>query len=585
MRKLFTLFLGLMFVSGVFAQKPEGIFKKASVAPVLDGQIDEVWSEANEYFIDKNFQAEVPTLPTVNPQTETSWRGLWTDEGVYVLLKVMDDAYYPNYVAGGGNDYEYDKTEIYFDVNSYDLQDGLGCQSGAAGNKGHYQFAPSFTATNTTGEVVEVDGYKYAILVEEPNYVQEYFVPFSKFVQKEGMGIDMPGNIGFDVTIIDREVGDAARKRSVWSNVGAINEAWANMDDCGIITFDGVGDVVDVSSISLAGGSITEDNATFQVVATILPENASNKNLKWSIAPKEGSTGRASISSTGVVTPIMDGVVVVTAMAMDASYEEATCEIVISGQKVTMDEVNLIKNGNFDLFNETTFAPTEWGNWVDGDTYGTAPVVTEGVAVLNSTGAHASENWHYQFNQSNLTAFPDIPYIVKFVAWADNERNICFDFEDTSANNYNRYGVSSDPESNGRSEWTFPVTTEPKWYTFHVTFDQMVETTVQKIQYMISQATGTVYLDSVSLISEADMGLVPVIQNKAETFNIYPNPVDTKLHVTLPSAGEKVAIFNSLGIKLEEVVVPGTHHVFDVSRYSRGLYFVKSKDTVVKFVK
>jgi hypothetical protein len=357
------------------------------------------------------------------------------------------------------------------------------------------------------------------------------------------------------------------------------------MDDAGWITFEGAESNTLIESITLTGGAVTEDNGTFQVVATILPAAATVKTLKWTVATKEGSTGRASVSNAGVVTGIMDGVVVVTAAAQDGSYVDATCEVTISGQKVTVDEINIIKNGNFDLFDEVTLAPTSWGNWVDGATYGTVPVVNDGVAVLNSAGAHASENWHYQFNQSNLAGIPDIPYIIKFVAWADNDRNICFDFEDTSGNNYNRYGVSSDPESNGRSEWTFPITTDPTWYTFHVTFDQIKSNSVQKIQYMISQATGTVYLDSVSVVSEADMGLVPVLQNKAETFNVYPNPVDTKLHVTLSSAGERVAIFNSLGVKLEEVVVPGTHHVFDVSRYSRGLYFVKARDAVVKFVK
>ena len=581
MRKLFTLFLGILLVGGVFAQRPEGVIVKATTAPVIDGVVDEVWATANVYNIDKNFRTE---LPSVGNPGETTWKALWDDDGIYLVLQVTDDAFYPNYaVTPAGNDWEYDKPEIYFDCN-FILEDGLG---GGQDGQGHYQWAPGFKADILEG-ALQTDantGIKHAFKVEDPNYVAEYFFPWDYLKDKDGVGFDKTGVMGFDVTIIDRDPGDAARKRSVWANMGALDESWANMDDAGRITFEGAESNTLIESITLQGGAITENNGTFQVVATILPADATVKTLKWTVATKEGSTGRASVSNTGVVTGIMDGVVVVTAAAQDGSYEDATCEIVISGQKVTVDEINIVKNGNFDLFDEVTFAPTSWGNWVDGETYGTVPVVTDGVAVLNSTGAHASENWHYQFNQSNLPGIPDIPYIIKFKAWADNDRNICFDFEDTSGNNYNRYGVSSDPESNGRSEWTFPITTDPTWYTFHVTFDQIVATTVQKIQFMISQATGTVYLDSVSVVSEADMGLVPVLQNKAETFQVYPNPVDTKLHVTLSSAGEKVAIFNSLGVKLEEVVVPGTHHVFDVSRYSKGLYFVKSRDTVVKFVK
>jgi hypothetical protein len=579
MRRLFTLFLGVLMVSGVFAQRPEAVIKKTDVKPVIDGVFDDVWATTDSNSIEKPFTGTVPTL---GEPGETYWKALWDEDGFYLIVNVTDNEYFPNYVKGSGDPWNYDKPEIYFDVN-YVLEDAQGPSSSSSG---HHQMAPDMTLAKEDGVLTtETNGRTHAFKVDKPNYVAEYFVPWSSLTDREGIEVDKTNVVGFDVTINDSDPEDDTRRRSVWANDGTVGEAWVNMDDCGKITFDGAESGTYIESISLQGGAITEDNGTFQVVATILPENATNKNLKWTVATKEGSTGRASVSSTGLVSATMDGVVVVTAAATDGSYEDATCEVTISGQKITVDEINIVKNGNFDLFNETTFAPTSWGNWVDGETYGTVPVVTDGVAVLNSTGAHASENWHYQFNQSNLAGLPDVPYIITFVAWADNDRNITFDFEDTSGNNYNRYGVSSDPESNGRSEWTFPVSTDPTKYTFHVTFDQIKENTVQKIQYMISQATGTVYLDSVSVVSEADMGLVPVLQNKVETFQVYPNPVDTKLHVTLNSAGEKVAIFNSLGVKMEEVVVPGTHHVFDVSRYSKGLYFVKSKDTVVKFVK
>jgi hypothetical protein len=205
---------------------------------------------------------------------------------------------------------------------------------------------------------------------------------------------------------------------------------------------------------------------------------------------------------------------------------------------------------------------------------------------------HETEGWHYQFNQSNLKAMPDIPYILTFVAWASEERPINFDFESASSiteanggDQYVRYGVSTDPESNGSSDWNITLTTEPTKYTFHVTFDKIIPTTIQKLQFMISQAVGTVYLDSVVLISEADMGLVPVVQNAIESFKVYPNPVSNKLYIDLNSANTTVAIYNSVGVKMEETVVSGTHHMFDVSRYTKGLYFVKANNAVVKFVK
>lgn len=596
MRKIFTLSLTLLFAAGLFAQKPEGVIKKIEgdmVAPVIDGEVDDVWSQANVYNIDKNFQSELPTLPTLNPQTETVWKALYDEDGMYILLIVHDDVYYPSWVAGGDS-WMFDKPEIYFDVN-YVLQDGGGCVGGY--NAGHYQFAPEMTEANHLGgeqSLTDGSNVKYAFKVDDPNYVTEYYVPFAFLNDKDGAPIDLTAEIGFDVTIIDRDPGDASRKRSVWSNVGAINEAWANMDDAGIITFEGAEPPIYVESIELSvDGNITQDNQTLQINALVLPEDATVKTLKWFVEP-EGTTGRVSISTDGVITPILDGDVVIYATSMDGFVFSNEITVSISGQKVTLPEVSIVKNGYMDMVEESGM-PTYWGTWVDGavpevgDAYGTPPTVVDGVAVLNSTGSHSSENWHYQFNQANLTGLPDIPYVVSFVAWSDNDRPICFDFEDTSGNNYNRYGASSDPDANGgRSEWTFPVTTTPTRYTFHVTFDQMVETTVQKIQFMISQATGTVYLDSVTVVSEADLEKVnstSVQQLGIEQFELYPNPVEKNLHIKLSTPNTKVVIYNSVGVVMEEVEVAGTHRKFDVSRYAQGLYFVKAKNTVKKFIK
>ncbi len=53
----------------------------------------------------------------------------------------------------------------------------------------------------------------------------------------------------------------------------------------------------------------------------------------------------------------------------------------------------------------------------------------------------------------------------------------------------------------------------------------------------------------------------------------------------LEKGNVNVAIYNSLGVKMEEIRVEGTHQMFDVSNYGSGLYFVKANNTIVKFVK
>jgi hypothetical protein len=83
-------------------------------------------------------------------------------------------------------------------------------------------------------------------------------------------------------------------------------------------------------------------------------------------------------------------------------------------------------------------------------------------------------------------------------------------------------------------------------------------------------------------------GLPTGIKDKENIYKglrVYPNPVNSKLNIELPTTNTKVAIYNSVGITIEETIVTGTHHEFDVSNYTRGIYFIKANNTVVKFIR
>jgi len=74
-RKIFTLLLSAFLGTMAMAQDaPTGVVKKAPVAPVIDGYVDEVWAGANSYNIALPFGSETPTVG--NPG-ETTWRALW----------------------------------------------------------------------------------------------------------------------------------------------------------------------------------------------------------------------------------------------------------------------------------------------------------------------------------------------------------------------------------------------------------------------------------------------------------------------------------------------------------------------------
>jgi len=83
---------------------------------------------------------------------------------------------------------------------------------------------------------------------------------------------------------------------------------------------------IPVSSITISGGNQVYVGEKLQLSASVLPENATNKQITWSI-----SSGRtyASISSGGELTAIAKGTVTVKASAGDGSGVTATFQITV----------------------------------------------------------------------------------------------------------------------------------------------------------------------------------------------------------------------------------------------------------------
>jgi hypothetical protein len=671
---LFLVICGLM-TTGAVAQKRTALIRKASVSPVIDGQVDAVWAEADpENPIDRAQEGEIPTL---GEPGETTWQALWDWEGIYILLRVTDDDFYPNYEAGTGlNRWDYDSPELYFDVNS-DLEDGLGPSTGGSG---HYQFAPSFDQTKIDGTVTtDANGFSYAFLVDDPNYTAEYFIPLSALLDADGYDINLEGEVGFDISVHDRDLGDDSLRVAVWCNTGAVGDSWSNMDDCGIITFDEASISAYVEEINLTGGEITENNGKLQIQAEVLPESASNKNLLWTI-DSENSTGKAKIDQNGVVTAAVDGEVTVTAAAVDGSYTEASTSVIITNQIVTMKDLNEIRNPYFDQV-EGNLMPTGWTFWGGPDGAPT-PYVADGIFILTPAELEDPQVGYYQVNQQELNAEQDIDYIYRFVAWADENRTIMTNFEDPG-NSWQRYGYSEDDRTSWggtESDWTFEITPEPTRYEFIVSFlsELMNENTIQKVSFQVGNSPVVVYLDSLELArvkdfdmiveytpvaaitvsgaegatsvtldatlqmsaevlpAEADylsvkwsvengsgtasidenglltpesVGKVTVIasavddsgvqgelevsigwaagisQSDINRIKVYPNPAVNELNIILDRENSSVSIYNSAGMKLDEVEVRGTEYRLDIGGYAPGIYYIRTGSGAVKFVK
>ena len=139
---------------------------------------------------------------------------------------------------------------------------------------------------------------------------------------------------------------------------------------------------VPVSSVSLNKTELTLTvGADVQLIATVAPENATNKNVTWT----SNNESIATVDSTGKVTAVSAGTANITVTTVDDS-KTATCEVTVSnpvvnvtGVTLNKDTLNLAVGGNETLI--PTVSPTNATNknvtWTSS---------AESIATVNSTG-------------------------------------------------------------------------------------------------------------------------------------------------------------------------------------------------------
>lgn len=574
-KRIFTLLIGLLVCVFSFAQNPRAAIDKVTIAPVIDGVIDDVWATVPANNIDRTFLTDVPTL---GPLGTTYWKAVWGDKGIYILVNVNDDVFAPGYLFASTENYKYDMLELYFDAN-YTKADGKGVNDGA----GHYQVAFNFAANNINGEVgTEGDGVKHAFKVNGGPYVAEYYVPYSKLKDSDGNQVDISGEIGFDVTVIDSDSALPERRRAVWANQGNISESYDVMDDCGIIKLTGAQGSTYVESISVLTDSLHLDNKisiendTIRFKAEILPLEATVQTVNWSVV---NGTGKARINSTGLLTAISDGTITVVASAADGSYVTGSLDITISGQITDKTELSVLIGGTFPVDGVVG------GGWGKGGGVGSGSVIDGAFYAEVGTGGNQS---NFQLTQNGFVADPNVPYVLMFDAWSDADtRVVICDFEDP-ANSWTRYGTSPDGINGGQSEWNDVVSNQPQTFTHTVTFNQIKSTTQQTFIFQLGNEASNVYIDNVFLFSQADYDkiIAGIHAVSVNSIKVYPNPVANELNISLNAPDSKISIYNCSGQKLIEKVATENIAKINVASLAKGIYFVKvNNGESVKFIK
>ena len=93
-------------------------------------------------------------------------------------------------------------------------------------------------------------------------------------------------------------------------------------------------------SLNQTSETITEGE-TLQLTATVTPNNASNKTLKWS----SNNTRVATVSTNGLVTAKTPGTATITVTAQDGSNKTATCSVTVNKKPAT--NVNELEAGDY----------------------------------------------------------------------------------------------------------------------------------------------------------------------------------------------------------------------------------------------
>ncbi|MDD4576486.1 MAG: endonuclease [Bacteroidales bacterium] len=102
------------------------------------------------------------------------------------------------------------------------------------------------------------------------------------------------------------------------------------------------GNIISVTSIVVTSENnlnvISTPQGSLQMNAEVLPSNATNQNIVWSV---ENQSGSASISTSGLLTANNNGTVLVKASATDGSNVFGTKEITISNQETSITNKDL----------------------------------------------------------------------------------------------------------------------------------------------------------------------------------------------------------------------------------------------------
>ncbi len=144
---------------------------------------------------------------------------------------------------------------------------------------------------------------------------------------------------GFTVTVTDTNGGTFSKRRS--SNYVVERKVFKTMQAFEVIPEGGsdTPTVVPVTGVQLGSSSLSlEVGGSANLMATVLPSNATDKSISWS----SSNTGVATVDNNGKVTAVAAGSAVITVTTTDGG-KTATCTVTVTNPAIPVQSVSLDK--------------------------------------------------------------------------------------------------------------------------------------------------------------------------------------------------------------------------------------------------
>ncbi len=263
MKKFTLTFFAMCFVTIAFTQPPEIDVKKTSDLPVIDGQVDAIWTGIEKHALDNPGGGAV-VLPDVNDYSCT-YSVLWSgnnseNDSLYFLIELTDNVYNSDYVEGGSGDRGQDDS---FDVifNPGATATGnignpyrVGLVPDADGENESFWFTVNQNGSNTITEKMNKD-----YTVTGTKYVFEFAIGLKDF--EPTASTDVGYKFGLDLRYNDDDdnnpdPNDATKTKRNGQYSWALGEdgnsgAWNEFEACGVAT---------LSNQEVQATGITTDN-------------------------------------------------------------------------------------------------------------------------------------------------------------------------------------------------------------------------------------------------------------------------------------------------------------------------------------